>query len=88
MKYFSQHFSLRWCQCGEKIVFCLVVIRLGETITLDPPGLHRGAGKAFVYRQRPGGGPTRCTMQKAAGIDSKDEGIPPKNITLSGQKNR
>ena len=26
--------------------------------------------------------------QKAAGIDSNDEGIPPKNITLSGQKSR
>lgn len=50
--------------------------------------LHRGTGKAFVYRQRPGGGPTRCTMQKAAGIDSKDEGIPSKNITLRGQKSR
>lgn len=52
------------------------------------PPFIRAPGKAFVYRQRPGGGPTRCTMQKAAGIDSNKEGIPPKKITLGGQKSR
>ena len=57
LKYFSQHFSLRWCQCGEKIVFCLVVIRLGETIALDPPGrhavftLHKAVNKCFIQFQ-------------------------------------
>ncbi len=56
----------------------------GENIL--PPSSGRREGLRVPAAT--GGGPTRCTMQKAAGIDSKDEGIPSKNITLRGQKNR
>lgn len=57
LKYFSQHFSLRWCQCGEKIVFRLVVLCLGETITLDLQGghavfpIHKTVNKCFIQFQ-------------------------------------
>lgn len=56
----------------------------GENI-LPPSSGHR---EGLRVPAATGGGPTRCTMQKAAGIDSKDEGIPSKNITLRGQKSR
>lgn len=56
----------------------------GENIL--PPSSGRREGLRVPAAT--GGGPTRCTMQKAAGIDSKDEGIPSKNITLRGQKSR
>lgn len=56
----------------------------GENI-LPPSSGHR---EGLRVPAATGGGPTRCTMQKAAGIDSRDEGIPPKNITLRGQKSR
>ena len=50
--------------------------------------LYQGTGEGLRVPAATGGGPTRCTMQKAAGIDSRDEGIPSKNITLRGQKSR
>jgi len=54
LKHLGQHTFLLRGQCGEKFIFCLVVLCLGETIPLDPPGrytifpLHKTVNKCFI----------------------------------------
>lgn len=78
------HISVKNKRARENSVSRARFIFSGENI-LPPSSGHR---EGLRVPAATGGGPTRCTMQKAAGINSRDEGIPSKNITLRGQKSR
>ena len=54
LKHLGYYAFLLRDQCGEKFIFRLIVLRLGETIPLDPPGryavfpLHKTVNKCFI----------------------------------------